>query len=215
MNVAGKSIHPLVATAAIAVTAVSVLGAIILVTNQVSAHRDDAAAVAAVAPAQTQAPDSAPGRPAPRPLASGAQPAPGVPPAPPAPPSSAGAPPAPPPVATAPACVDCATVAAVRTIRIAGNGTGLGAVAGGVVGGVVGNQVGRGGGRTTARILGAIGGAVAGHEVEKQARATTRYEVDVRLDDGSQRTISVPTNPGVRVGDRVRVDGNQIAPSTT
>lgn len=209
MNVAGKSIHPLVATAAIAVTAVSVLGAIILVTNQVSAHHDEAAAVAAVAPAQAPAPVSPPARPLPKPGTSAAEPAPS------APPSTAGAPVAPPPVAAAPVCVDCATVAAVRTIRVAGNGTGLGAVAGGVVGGVVGNQIGRGGGRTAARILGAIGGAVAGHEVEKQARATTRYEIDVRLDDGSQRTISVPTNPGVRVGDRVRVDGNQIAPTTT
>jgi outer membrane lipoprotein SlyB len=209
MNVAGKSIHPLVATAAIAVTAVSVLGAIILVTNQVSAHHEDAPALSQVAPAPV--PDSPPARPAPRPGTPAAEPAPPAP----APSTSAAAPVASAPVAAAPACVDCATVAAVRTIRVPGNGTGLGAVAGGVVGGVVGNQIGRGGGRTAARILGAIGGAVAGHEVEKQARATTRYEVDVRLDDGSQRTISVPTHPGVRVGDRVRVDGNQILSGAT
>jgi outer membrane lipoprotein SlyB len=122
--------------------------------------------------------------------------------------------PAPAPYATAtaphPVCHDCGTVAAVREIRAPGEGSGVGAVADGVVGGVVGNQIGRGSGRDVARILGAIGGAVAGHQIEKQARATTRYEISVQMEDGSVRTLTQTAAPDVRPGDRVRVDGGVI-----
>ena len=101
-------------------------------------------------------------------------------------------------------------VLAVREIRTPGEAQGLGAVAGGVLGGVIGNQIGKGTGRDAARIVGVVGGAVAGHQIEKQARASVRYEVDVRMDDGTQRTVALAQAPDLRAGDPVRVDAEGL-----
>jgi hypothetical protein len=51
---------------------------------------------------------------------------------------------------------------------------------------------------------------VAGHQIEKEARSTVRYRVEVRLDSGAVRTVSVDNAPAVAAGDRVRIDGNVI-----
>jgi outer membrane lipoprotein SlyB len=99
-------------------------------------------------------------------------------------------------------------VEGVRTIQERGQGTGLGAVAGGVVGGLLGNQVGKGGGRNVATVLGAVGGGLAGHEVEKRVRSHTEYEVRVRMDDGSVRTVTQSTAPAP--GARVVVENGQL-----
>jgi outer membrane lipoprotein SlyB len=132
----------------------------------------------------------------------------------PIPPPPAGTPPAPPPdvVATVPppVCADCGVVNAVRAVKAEGNATGAGAVAGGVVGAILGNQVGQGHGREAARVVGILGGALAGHEIEKQARATTTYQVDVRMDSGEVRTVALPGDPGLIIGQRVHLQGNQI-----
>jgi outer membrane lipoprotein SlyB len=109
-------------------------------------------------------------------------------------------------VATAPSvCANCGRVEAVNAIEQKGEGTGLGAIAGGVVGGVLGNQVGSGRGRTAATVVGAGAGAYAGHEIEKYAKKTQRYDVVVRLEDGTSRTFSYQTEPAFRTGDRVKV----------
>ena len=86
----------------------------------------------------------------------------------------------------------------------------MGAVAGGVIGGVLGNQVGKGQGKTAMTILGAIGGGVAGNEIEKQQRAETVYEVTIRMDDGSYRTLTQRSAPPT--GTRVEVEGNSLTP---
>jgi outer membrane lipoprotein SlyB len=57
-------------------------------------------------------------------------------------------------------------------------------------------------------VIGAVGGGLAGHEIEKRARAETIYEVRVRLDDGSVRTITQKTAP--TPGARVVVEGNSM-----
>jgi len=93
-------------------------------------------------------------------------------------------------------------------VKQKGQGTGLGAVAGGVVGGAIGNQFGRGGGRTAMTVLGAVGGGLAGNEIEKRARSETLYEVRVRMDDGSLRTLRQRTAP--KQGARVVVEGNTL-----
>jgi outer membrane lipoprotein SlyB len=95
-------------------------------------------------------------------------------------------------------------------VKTPGQGTAVGVLGGGAVGGLVGNQFGSGRGKDAMTILGVIGGAVAGNQVEKQAKATTHYEVDVRLDNGQLRTVSVPGNPGPIVGTRVRIDNGQL-----
>jgi outer membrane lipoprotein SlyB len=200
-----KKLHPLVATAAVAVTVVCVLGAIVLITDQVAAHRGpDPASTAASGSAGAPAAAGVPSPYAPGTQAGSPPPPPaGVPPG--APPDVAMAPPPAPP-----ACADCGIVAGVRVVKTPGQGSGVGAVAGGVVGGLVGNQFGRGGGRDAMTVLGAIGGAFGGNEVEKEVKSTTHYEVDVRLDNGRMRTITMAANPGPIVGTRVKIHNGQL-----
>lgn len=110
---------------------------------------------------------------------------------------------------TATACADCGVVVAVREAKQAGQATGVGAVAGGVLGGVLGHQFGSGRGNDLATAAGVVGGAIAGHQVEKQTRAQRVYYVDVKMDDGTMRTMT-QTTP-FAVGAKVRVAGKQIA----
>jgi outer membrane lipoprotein SlyB len=103
-----------------------------------------------------------------------------------------------------------AVVESVREVKDPGDAKGVGAIAGGVVGGVLGNKLGKGKGLIT--ILGAAGGAFAGHQIEKQARAEKRWEIAVRLDDGSQRTLSSEVQPAWHAGDRVRLVDGRLLP---
>jgi outer membrane lipoprotein SlyB len=105
-------------------------------------------------------------------------------------------------------CSSCGVVEAVTPFEKKGEGSGIGAVAGGVIGGVVGNQIGGGNGRKAMTVLGAVGGGVAGHEIEKRQRATTRYAVKVRMEDGSLRSVTQSTAP--TVGQKVTLEGTQI-----
>lgn len=102
-------------------------------------------------------------------------------------------------------CGNCGVVASVNAIKEKGEGSGLGAIAGGVLGGVLGNQVGGGSGKKIATVAGAAGGAYAGHQVEKNMKSTTHYDVVVNMDDGSTRTFSFDTQPAFQVGGKVRV----------
>jgi outer membrane lipoprotein SlyB len=105
-------------------------------------------------------------------------------------------------------CTYCGTVQHVQEVKEKGQGSGLGAVGGAVVGGLLGNQVGGGTGKKLATIAGAAGGAFAGHEIEKNVRANTAYDVQVRMEDGSVRNFR-RTEP-IAVGTRVTVDGNTL-----
>ena len=118
--------------------------------------------------------------------------------------------PSPAPVVAAQVCTFCGSVESVTPVQRSTKpaGVGIGTVAGGVLGAVVGNQVGQGNGRTVATILGAIGGGFAGNAVEKNVRTETVYQVGVRMEDGSRRTVEVAQPPGV--GSRVTVDGASI-----
>jgi outer membrane lipoprotein SlyB len=92
-------------------------------------------------------------------------------------------------------CKSCGVVEGVRAVERKGEGSGVGAVAGGVVGAVVGNQMGGGSGKAAMTVLGAIGGGVAGNEIEKRHKATTVYDVRVRMDDGTLRSFTSATAP--------------------
>jgi outer membrane lipoprotein SlyB len=109
---------------------------------------------------------------------------------------------------------DYGRVTAIDPLRTQeqGQGTGAGAIIGGVAGAVVGNQVGSGSGRDAARIAGAVGGAVAGNAVERNARSQWResYRIMVQLENGINRAYEVPSPGDLRVGDRVRIENNQI-----
>lgn len=115
-------------------------------------------------------------------------------------------------VAAAQSCPECGRVVKVNVVEVKGEGSGLGAIAGGVAGAVIGNQVGDGSGRRIATVAGAAGGAYAGHQAEKYYKSGKRYDVIVRMQDGTNRTISYDKEPGFRAGDNVRVvDGKLVA----
>lgn len=96
-------------------------------------------------------------------------------------------------------------VTSIQTLRSEAHSNGTGAVIGGVLGGVLGHQIGGGNGRTAATAIGAVGGAVVGNNVEKnRSRDVIGYRVNVQLDNGNTRTVTVNTLDGLSQGDRVR-----------
>jgi len=116
--------------------------------------------------------------------------------------------PVPQPVPAPAPCFNCGTVDTIHVIEQAGEASGAGMIAGGVLGGLLGHQIGHGSGNTAATIVGAAGGAYAGHQVEKNMKKKLRYDVVVRMNDGSVRTVSYDAEPGFRTGDRVQfIDG--------
>jgi outer membrane lipoprotein SlyB len=102
-------------------------------------------------------------------------------------------------------CTSCGRVESVVAIQEAARPSGLGVAAGAVVGGLLGNQIGNGNGRTLATVAGAVAGGYGGNEVEKRTRTTSSYSVHVRMEDGNLRTFPQSSEDGWRVGDRVRV----------
>ncbi len=110
----------------------------------------------------------------------------------------------------APACEGCGVVASVKKVKVKGQTNYIGAIAGGVAGAALGNQVGKGSGKSAATILGAVGGAVAGREIEKNVKSGHRYDVVVRLDNGTSRTMSYDNDPGVAVGAKVQFVGDVL-----
>ena len=102
-------------------------------------------------------------------------------------------------------CNICGVVESVNLVEQKGEGSGLGAVAGGVAGALVGNQIGNGNGRTIATIAGIAGGAYAGNEIEKNVKKTAHYSIKVKMNDGSFRTVQQKTDPGLVVGDKVKI----------
>ena len=107
---------------------------------------------------------------------------------------------------------DTGRVVAIDVVRD-GRPSGAGAVVGGIVGGVLGHQVGSGRGNDAATVAGAIGGAVVGNEIEKRrADGPDHYRVTVQFRDGREATFAQDSLYGVRVGDRVRVDGGRVLP---
>lgn len=100
----------------------------------------------------------------------------------------------------------------VEYVRSGGSDGVVGTVAGGAVGGLLGHQVGGGRGRTAATIAGAIGGALIGNALERNTDLGGQpvYRVTVQFDDGSTRNFHYANAPDVRIGDRVRAEGDQL-----
>lgn len=110
-----------------------------------------------------------------------------------------------PPVAVASACSDCAVVESVRAVETGGREGIGGAIAGGLLGAILGHQIGHGDLRGFARIVGAVGGALAGREIERASSRRVRYDVLLRLPNGSSQVHSYDSPPPLRVGDSVRL----------
>lgn len=122
----------------------------------------------------------------------------------------------------APVCTTCGTVESVVAVQrqgqvngvaVGGATVGLGTVAGGVVGGLLGNRVGGGRGKTAMTVLGVAGGAFAGNAIEQNMKRVTHYQMRVRMNDGSVRTIEQPS--AVQSGTRVVVEGNTLRRAST
>jgi len=108
------------------------------------------------------------------------------------------------------ACHDCGVIVEVKEVDVLGKGSGIGAVAGGVGGAVLGHEIGDGSRAGTA--VGAVVGAVAGHQIERKAREHKKYEITVRMNDGSTRALSDESgNPlAWKSGDKVRVGADGV-----
>lgn len=103
-------------------------------------------------------------------------------------------------------------VTAMESIAGRGSASGAGAVVGGVAGAVIGRQFGGStGGKDRGTIFGALAGALIGHEIEKdQAGARDRVRVTVAIDQGGARQFEIRDTAGLRVGDRVRIEGDRL-----
>lgn len=89
--------------------------------------------------------------------------------------------------------------------------TGVGAVLGGLAGVGIGSLIGGGTGRDVAMVVGAIGGTVAGSEVARRYDTPVAgQEVFVRTDSGVLVEVTQPVSPGLRVGQRVFIQGNGV-----
>lgn len=111
-------------------------------------------------------------------------------------------------------CAACGVVESVQAVETRGAGSGLGAVLGGVAGAVLGNTMGSGNGKTAMTLIGGGAGAYAGNEIEKNSKRQVVWQTRVRMDDGSVRKFSSPTQPEMTVGARVRLVNGQLVPST-
>ena len=225
-------LHPLLTAAAISVTVFSAVGVAAvtgLIPSSIGSHKHETAPqeqaslqVPAEAPKPVEPVITQPAKPVhKKPVARTSTPKPATPVA----YNDYGTPPPPPPYAQAPAVPvetprpvvqpgQLATVQAVREVKDKGDSTALGPIAGGVAGAVLGNQIGKGhGSRNVITVLGAAGGAFAGREIEKQARGTTHWEIDVRRDDGAAETVRSDVAPSYQPGQRVRLIDGRLQPA--
>jgi len=105
-------------------------------------------------------------------------------------------------------CHECGVVESVDAVKVQGQTNGLGAVAGGVGGALVGNRIAGNRNRTLGGVVGAVGGGLLGNAIEKHERTTTVYDVKVRMEDGTLRTVRESTAPAV--GEKVRVESDGL-----
>ncbi len=224
MEVPKRTIHPLLAAAAVSVIVFSAVGVAAItgfIPTSPGSAKEETPVAAAEAPAPATAPaPSAEAQPAPEPVkkhvakvhrpvkhtqtAYADTPA---------------LTPPPPPMAQAPQTEAprpvvqpglLGTVESVREVEQAGEAKGVGAVGGGVAGAVLGHQLDHGNKFVT--LLGAAGGALLGNHIEKQARATKHWEMKVRFDDGTTQTITSEAAPFWHQGDRVRLLDGKLQP---
>ena len=108
-------------------------------------------------------------------------------------------------------CPECGVVDSIHVVKRDSPGV-LGAIGGGVAGGLVGSQIGSVSGKTAATVIGVVGGALAGREIERRLRSDEEYEIVVRMDDGTYRSVRTDQTPPVRAGQKVRVVGDTVVP---
>ncbi len=119
--------------------------------------------------------------------------------------------PQPPVASTAAYGVEYGQVQSIDVVRAENQTSGGGALLGGLIGAVVGRQIGSGSGRDAGTVVGAFGGAVIGNQIEKNNRgARDFYRVAIITQSGQLRTFDYQQLADLRVGDRVRIEQNQV-----
>ena len=105
-------------------------------------------------------------------------------------------------------------VQSIQESQRTGTGAQVGGTVGGaLVGGALGSLIGGGTGQTIATTVGAVGGAMAGNAIASKHGAETVWDVNIRFDDGINRTVTVTQRPNFRPGDKVRVDNGVVSPA--
>jgi len=110
--------------------------------------------------------------------------------------------------AAAPVCTTCGVIEGYTAVQVQGKNNGVGAVAGGLGGALIGSKIAGRGNHTLGGAIGAVGGGLLGNAIETHERTSTAYDVHVRMEDGSVRTVRQATVP--TVGQRVNVEGNTM-----
>ena len=110
--------------------------------------------------------------------------------------------------AAAPVCTSCGVIEGYAPVQVQGKNNGVGAVAGGLGGALIGSKIAGRGNHTLGGAIGAVGGGLLGNAIESHERTSTAYDVRVRMEDGTVRTVrqaAVPT-----VGQHVTVEGSTM-----
>ena len=105
------------------------------------------------------------------------------------------------------ACPNCGVVESIDTVKVQGQTNGTGAVAGGLGGAVIGNRIAGRNNQTLGGIVGAVGGGLIGNAIEKHERTSTAYDVHVRMEDGTLRTVRQAAQPAIGSKVLVEADG--------
>ena len=104
-------------------------------------------------------------------------------------------------------CRECGVVESITAVQVQGQTNGVGAVAGGVGGALVGNRIAGSHNRTLGGVVGAVGGGLLGNAIEKHERTSTVYDVNVRMEDGTLRTVRQTAQPAIGSKVLVEADG--------
>jgi len=108
-------------------------------------------------------------------------------------------------------CDRCGTIDSIRQVAVKEQWTPLGSMPSSAdIGpsGMAMYQIGKGFTNQGQVLVGAAGGTA--YRTQPTQRNITRWEVAVKMDDGSTRTLTQNYEPLMQVGDRVRVFGSQL-----
>lgn len=112
-------------------------------------------------------------------------------------------------------CAVCGSISMIQAVdEGSSDASAPGIIIGGLVGGLLGNQVGGGHGKDATTILGALGGGFLGNEIGKNQNQRKAWVITVNLDNGSSQSFRNNERPNVQIGQRVRVENNQLYPES-
>lgn len=106
--------------------------------------------------------------------------------------------------------VNYGVVTSVQNVEIRGTDSDLnvGSVGGTVLGALAGSQIGGGWGRVAGGVGGAVLGGVAGNAIQKGVTKEKGVNISVRLDNGSNISVTQAADQAFSVGQRVKVVGS-------